>query len=580
MVLNFKKNSAPDENNNGGNGGGNGGNGTPPTGQVFMVDILDIQTSRLNPRQTQGDNYQSTKESIKSVGLLQMLTVTKQPDAEKYELYSGGNTRLTILKELYDEYMAEDNTDKANEIRYQQCLYVPYTNDLDVLVKHMAENEERSNMTFIDKARAVFQIKDIYLRQENVENISNNKLVKYIHSLGWTSVNQPSMTELTFAFDKLDNAIPLALNQGMGKGKVEQLRKWLNYATIYVKWLVEKHSYDYSVEQAERLYFEVLSSYDDDIEPINLEEFFQEYLFQLSNILMTFDEMLKMEVVQFELEQVEELGYVPEVQPKEELSQQLKETATVPPFEFPEPRKPRTTKPKDDDLGTDNGFDTGAEDNFNHTTGADTDNVVTDSIVDAVAAKTIPETGAGNLFAETVTGATDGITDMEKIAEIGKQQTIAIFEKIIPSYDMKRELKEIVHYGDNDDSLHIYPPYFSLDISSEEKRILLTQKILSAEWPLQYLILHLMNVYMAYYENDFDHNSFTADEKETFKNLIRVWREYSTKYGHYTGLCETGLISRNILQNDSVMEVHQLIKEHLHNIRAFEVLHAGNNGEL
>ncbi len=569
MALNFKKNSAPDANNNGGNGGGNGGNGTPPTGQVFMVDILDIQTSRLNPRQTQGDNYQSTKESIKSAGLLQMLTITKQPDAEKYELYSGGNTRLTILKELYDEYMAEDDTDKANEIRYQQCLYVPYTNDLDVLVKHMAENEERSNMTFIDKARAVFHIKSMYMQQENLENISNNKLVEYIHSLGWNSVYQQSMTELTFAFDKLDNAIPLALNQGMGRPKIEQLRKWLNYATIYVDWLVKKYNYDYSAEQAERLYFKVLSDYDDDIEPINLDDFFQEYLFQLSNILMTFDEILKMEVVQFELEQVEELGYVPEEQPQKELSQQLKETATVPPFKYPEPRKPRTTKSNDDDIGIDsNTTDTGASNN--------------ETVIDGiVAAKTTQKTGTETSYSEAVEGIND-LDDLDKIAEIGKKHTIDIFNKIIRQYDFKGNFKEILHYGSDDDSLHIYPPYFSLDISNEDKRVLLTQMILSAEWPLQYLILHLINVYVTYYQNDFDHSSLSAEETTTFNNLLRIWGEYNGKYCHYLGLCETGLIGRNILQRRSLMETHYLLKKHLECIVTFENQHLGNgnDGEL
>ncbi|MGY0400154.1 MAG: hypothetical protein ACWIPH_09565, partial [Ostreibacterium sp.] len=66
--------------------------------------------------------------------------------------------RLKILTELTHEYNEDGDSNKANLIRFQQVIYQPYTNDLDVLVKHMAENEERINMTFIDKARAVFHL--------------------------------------------------------------------------------------------------------------------------------------------------------------------------------------------------------------------------------------------------------------------------------------------------------------------------------------------------------------------------------------------------------------------------------------
>ncbi len=547
-MINFNKNAAP--------GGKDDDNNKTLGGQVFVIDILEIETSHINPRKTQGDNYDSTKKSIKEVGLLQMLTVTKQPDAENYELYSGGNTRLTILKELHDEYLADGDEDNANKIRYQQCLYVPYTNDLDVLVKHMAENEERSNMTFIDKARAVFQIKAMYLQQENLDDISNRKLVKYIHQLGWTRVNQRSMTELTFAFEKIDDVIPLALNQGMGRPKIEQLRKWLYYAVTYVSWLVEKHGYDYSAEQAEQLYFTVLATYDDDIDPINLDEFYQEYLFQLSNILMKFDSKLKMEVVRFEFEQIKELGYVPEEKPVDELSRQLKETSTVPPFQYPEPRKPRT--PKTETI-TDSHETAGTG---NHIGESDESN----NMLGGIAAKVNPATNA-NSNIETATDSENSI------AEIGKHQTIQLFEKIIPQYDLLGTLREenLLLYGDEDNSLHIYPPYFSLDISDENKYRCLTKIILSAEWPLQYLVLHILYVFVTYYKNDFDHNSLSKDETITFKNLMKIWGEFCTKYCHYTGLCETGLIMRNILQGQSMMEVHNLIRKNLDYIANFEL---------
>lgn len=554
-MLNFTKNKAPDSATD------EREKDLPVDGQDITLDIFKIEVSRFNPRTSRAEDYDSHKESIKQAGLLQRLTVTKLPDVEYYEIYSGGNTRLTILKELYEEYQAQGEPDKANEIRYQQCTYTKYINNLDILVKHMAENEERSNMTFIDKARAVFQIKAMYLEQEGLEKISSRKLVEQINAIGWKKVNQQSVTELNFAYEKLNDVIPLALNQGMGRPKIQQLRLWLDYALTFVTWWVEKHGYDYSTDKAEQLYFEVLAEQDDDIEPINLDDFYQDYLYRLSTALMSFDSSLKMDVLRFELGQVADLGYVPEEQPQEQLSQQLKETATVPPFEYPEPRKPRKVK-----------TDT---DNDNKTTETVLDEDSTDALVDtgetasdndfAIAAKTTSEIKAAS------TDSTSHVTDPLIIAETGKQESITIFTHILSKYDLTGRVKELVEYGDEDNSLHVYPPYFSLNLSDEDKRIKMTNIILSAEWPVQYLVLHLLNIYVTYHQNEFDSTSMTKDETTTYKNLMKIWQEFCPKYCNYVALCQTGLIERNLLQRRSVTEVHRLLEKHLAVITAFEV---------
>lgn len=204
----------------------------PISGTPFTVDILEVLPSRLNPRLTHGTNYQehynSLKDSIRNIGLQTTLTVTKYPDSEQYELYNGGNTRLTILTELYHEYQENGDSETANRYRYQQVIYTAFTDELDVLVKHMVENEERINMTFIDKARAIFQIKALYLQQSQQDSISNRQLTEYITQLGWSGVRHQAMADMHFAFEKLDSVLPLALNSGMGKPKIQQLRLWLN----------------------------------------------------------------------------------------------------------------------------------------------------------------------------------------------------------------------------------------------------------------------------------------------------------------------------------------------------------------
>ena len=340
-LINLKKNDA---------------GGTPEQeeyARIIDLDINAIEVSHMNPRQTRGEHYDSTKESIRNIGLLQMLTVTKVPGQDHFTLYNGGNTRLSILKELYQEYLAAGEGDKAEAIRMQQCRYVPYTDDIDVLVRHMAENEERSDMTFADKARAVFQIRELYLKQSGEESVSNNKLVKFIHSLGWTSINQPMMTELNFVLDELEKVIPQALDAGIGKGKIQQIRKWWGYVETYLQWLIDNDKVSrradgteqpYTIAQARQLYFGTLAERDSDEMPIDIDEFLEDFRCRWALELQQYNPTTNSVRILGELEMIAEHGHVLEEVPMEHLRQQLEESATVPISRWPEPRKPRTPR--------------------------------------------------------------------------------------------------------------------------------------------------------------------------------------------------------------------------------------------
>ncbi len=556
-LLNFNKNKA----GNDGNGNSGGGNTPPPpSGTPFSIDILQLQPSRLNPRKTQhGKDYdksfQSLKQSIKNVGLQSTLTVTKHHvDDEQYELYNGGNTRLRALTELYEEYTAEGNTEKANECRYQQVIYIPYTDDLDVLIKHMAENEERINMTFIDKARAVFQIRDMYLAQNDEDDISNNKLVKYIHSLGWTSVNQRAMTELTFAFEKLDGIIPLSLNNGLGRPKIQQLRIWLGYVEKYITWLIKEYDYDYSFSEAEELYFSVLSDCDDDIDPIDLNEFYSDYIFKLSDKLMEFDKKLKFEVVKFELENVAEFGDVLEERPRKELSAELKATSPVTPFTYPEPRNPREVKPK---------------------TPSETDGEIPAAVTgdNVVAANNTSPTGMGDQ--PLLAGTVNGVPPLTGTADLDSCFTNAttIITELLQRFDSKGTLKKVVQFGDSDDEFQSFTPYFTLDMSTKEHGYApMLQMMLGGEWVEQYVALHFLAVYILYTQHYVETDKLVDEEEATYKFALKLWQEFCSKYTHYTGLCQATLINQNEFQKDVMNAAHELIQQHWNCLRLAEII--------
>lgn len=543
-LINLKKNKAPESDLQQKEAS------LPPSGQVFTIDILEIEPCRLNPRHTKGKDYQkkyeSLKESIRNVGLQSTLQVTKWPECEQYELYNGGNTRRQILIELYHEFTENGELEKAQSIRYQQVIFTHYTDDLDILVKHMAENEERISMTFIDKARAVFKIKDIYLKQHSEEDISHRKLSGIISELGWSGVKQQAMTELSFAFEKLDDVIPLALNNGMGKSKIQQLRLWLSYTDKYVSWLLDNNDFAYSVAQAETLYFDVLRKCDDDIEPIDLDAFYQDFLYELSTELMAFDPKLKYDTVRFEFTNIEELGYVPEEKPIEELREALEETQDVPRFEYPEGRKPRQPK-------------AGSEPEASSEPDVSLPQTETDI------SQSVPESAIE--IPETVTAPKTSISVPTDISNEALQaqcfeKASKVLAELVDKFDSTHTLRELIAFWDAEDTMQSIPPFFSLDLSCEQKRVKMATIINSAETPEQFLALHLLYVYVVYHRNDIDISKLDEVGMATYNNLLQIWHHSSLKYIDFLGICQTGLVLSD-MQHKHLLTVHQLTQEHL-----------------
>lgn len=79
--------------------------GASTTGEQEMVQVSleQIQPFSLNPRVTRNPGYDVLKASILARGLDNPPVLTRRPGDEKYMLASGGNTRLAILNELWQE---------------------------------------------------------------------------------------------------------------------------------------------------------------------------------------------------------------------------------------------------------------------------------------------------------------------------------------------------------------------------------------------------------------------------------------------------------------------------------------------
>lgn len=571
-LINLKKNDA---------------GGTPEQeeyARIIDLDINAIEVSHMNPRQTRGEHYDSTKESIRNIGLLQMLTVTKVPGQDHFTLYNGGNTRLSILKELYQEYLAAGEGDKAEAIRMQQCRYVPYTDDIDVLVRHMAENEERSDMTFADKARAVFQIRELYLKQSGEESVSNNKLVKFIHSLGWTSINQQMMTELNFVLDSLETVIPQALDAGMGKPKIQKIRKWWGYVETYLQWLIDNDKVSrradgteqpYTIDRARQLYFATLAERDSDEMPIDIDEFLEDFRCRWALELQQYNPTTNSVRILGELEMIEEHGRVLEEVPMEELRQRLEETATVPISRWPEPRKPRTPRDPaassanataasghDDDGGFDSDGDNGAG-----YAGDNGDEPFPDN------PPTPPSGGADMAARKAAVPASltppkerdvqpvpfgpkfkypDLRQSQEKLRAELRQLCTTEVEQLLEFFDSSGLLRRLVrteYQGDDPQSEEALffdeAPFFYLALDNNEALREVHNHLLQASETARFVTLYFIRTWMVYLRDAFhilEPGNATQQELNNYGYTELLWKEFGDAYNDTLFLCRCGLV--------------------------------------
>lgn len=122
-----------------------------PDGSFMLLGIHDLEVYSKNPRTGVNPRYEEIKASIRADGISNIISVTRRPGAPKYHPYGGGNTRLQIAKELYEE----------GDQRFARLNVVvkAWPGDAAVLSAHLAENENRGDISFWEKALGVAQFK-------------------------------------------------------------------------------------------------------------------------------------------------------------------------------------------------------------------------------------------------------------------------------------------------------------------------------------------------------------------------------------------------------------------------------------
>ena len=188
-----------------------------PIKETPMVLTLDeMAPYDHNPRTTRNPLYDEIKESIRARGLDQPPPVTRRPGEEKFIIRTGGNTRLEILNDLWRETKDE---------RYYRihCLFRPWSDRGEIvsLTGHLAENDLRGNLMFIERAVHLEAIKQHYL-MESGESLSLREFSRKLKEDGY-SISHSHLSKMQEAVRILLPAVPSLLYSGLGKPQIEKI---------------------------------------------------------------------------------------------------------------------------------------------------------------------------------------------------------------------------------------------------------------------------------------------------------------------------------------------------------------------
>ena len=237
-----------------------------PTPMVERLEQMDTYTD--NPRQGENSLFDDLYDRIISQnGLMDVLNITRRPGSDKYILSAGGNTSLAALRKAFDD------TNGDAYARFQ-ALFIPYENEAKILISHIAENNQRAGLTFIESALSVIEARR-YLEEEHNTTYSQRELVNAFKAEGYT-LTRTNMGIYEYTVDHLVKHMPKALYAGMGRPKIQEIKN------------IESKLRDYTVFKgydADRftLVFEQMLTENDTDDGFHLDHFENDMVIKLSD---------------------------------------------------------------------------------------------------------------------------------------------------------------------------------------------------------------------------------------------------------------------------------------------------------
>ncbi|MBL0875587.1 ParB family protein [Serratia nevei] len=247
---------------------------TPVSEMPLVLTLDEVNPNPDNPRTTRNPKYDDIKASIRARGLDTVPKVTRDPERPElgYFFSDGGNTRYAILSELWQE------TGEERFYRFS-CVFKPWPGRLSCVIGHLAENEVRGDLTFIEKAFGIRQARALY-EAELGKAVSLRELSTLLTAQGYP-VHNSSISRMEDAVQYLYPYMPHLLETGLGRPQILQLLAMRSHAET--TW--QKHCITQEPKQPFDTVFGDVCSHFDSPEDYSLDMFRDELIGALINAL-------------------------------------------------------------------------------------------------------------------------------------------------------------------------------------------------------------------------------------------------------------------------------------------------------
>lgn len=183
--------------------------------KLVQLPLRAISPFEHNPRTSRNPEYDRLVASIQRNGLEQPLLVARKPKQADYVLQAGGNTRLAILNELFEQ--------GDRRFEHVPCVIQPWISDLHALISHLRETEMHGSLLFIERARAIMRISELISAQEENQTITQRGLAELLQNYGYP-LSQTMISYMDYAVNRLYPHMPRALDHGLGKPRIVRIR--------------------------------------------------------------------------------------------------------------------------------------------------------------------------------------------------------------------------------------------------------------------------------------------------------------------------------------------------------------------
>lgn len=246
-----------------------------PVSDMPLVLTLDqLSVSQYNPRISRNPEYDEIKAGIRVRGLRTVPLVTLDPEQPElgYFFSDGGNTRYSILQELWQE--------TGDERFYRiSCVFKPWPGRLSCLLGHLAENEQRGDLAFIEKALGIRDARALY--EEKLGKAVSLRELSSLMSADGYPVHFSSISRMEDTVKYLYPFMPSLLKSGLGAPQIRQLLALR--AEAEKTW--EEHSVTVEVQEPFDSVFGKVCRQFDDPEIYSLDMFRDELIGALINAL-------------------------------------------------------------------------------------------------------------------------------------------------------------------------------------------------------------------------------------------------------------------------------------------------------